>query len=75
MLKAAGILHAPAVLVAMPDDARLGEFRKEFAGLLGTIEEIPEVPENNASAAFAGASDIEDGDDLLKRINKSLMGE
>ena len=71
VLRSAGILHAPAVLVAMPDDARLGEYRKEFAGILGTIEEIPEVPENNAAAAFAGATDVEDGDDLLERINKS----
>lgn len=70
ILRAAGILHVPAALVAMPDDARLGNFRKEFAGMLGTIEETPDVPDN-ATAAFAGAIKIVNGDDLLDRINKS----
>ena len=71
LLTAAGVLHAPAALVAMPDDERLGEFRKEFAGLLGTIEENPDVPKDNPGAAFAGAIDIENSEDLLEMINKS----
>ncbi len=71
LLKATGILHAPAALVAMPDNAALGEFRKEFAGVLGTIEESPDVPEGKPSAAFAGADNIEDGADMLDRINES----
>src|SRR5687768_8867537 len=45
VLAAVGVLHSQTALVAMPDDARLGEFRKEFARVLGTIEEGPEAPE------------------------------
>ena len=71
VLTAAKILHAPAALVGMPDDPRLGEFRKEFAGVLGTIEESPDVPKDNPLAAFARADNIEDGEDLLERLNKS----
>ena len=70
ILRAAGVLHAPAALVALPDDGSLGKFRKEFGGVLGTIEETPAVPDDQA-AAFAGAIDIEDSDDFLDRINKS----
>jgi hypothetical protein len=38
LLESFGILNPQAVLVFMPDDPALGEFRKEFAGVLGTIE-------------------------------------
>ena len=38
---AAGIPHVEHRLVVLPDDPRLGEFRKEFAGMLGTLEENP----------------------------------
>ena len=34
-----GVLHPDPRIVVMPDDALLGEFRKEFGGVLGTIEE------------------------------------
>jgi len=71
ILTAVGILHAPAALVAMPDDPALGEFRKEFAGVLGAIEETPDDPDDRPSAVFAGADNIENSDDLLERINKS----
>ncbi len=71
LLEATGILHAPAALVAMPDATGLGEFRQEFAGVLGTIEESPEVPDDRPSAAFAGAENIEDGEDMLDRINET----
>ena len=70
VVAAAGLLQAPAALVAMPDDPKLGQFRQEFGGVLGTIEERPKVPDNNPSAAFAGAENIEDGEDMLERINE-----
>ncbi len=41
LLDAVGILHATPQLAVMPDDPRLGEFRQEFAGMLGLIEERP----------------------------------
>ena len=36
---AAGIPYVPHRLVVIPDDPLLGEFRKEFAGMIGIIEE------------------------------------
>jgi hypothetical protein len=36
---AAGLLHVHRRMVILPDDPRLGEFRKDFAGMLGYLEE------------------------------------
>jgi hypothetical protein len=38
LVEAAGILHATPQLFVLPDDPRLGEFRK-FAGMMGLMEE------------------------------------
>lgn len=68
LLSAVHDLHPTPRLFVMPDDPLLGEFRKEFAGRLGTLEEFPDVPEKGI--AFAGAIKIARDDDLLLRINK-----
>jgi surface antigen Omp85-like protein len=68
LLKSAGVLHPTPVLFVMPDDPALGEFRKEFAGMLGMIEERPKEMGDEESS-FAGASDIVSTDDLLKRLD------
>jgi len=67
-LEAVRTLHPTPRLFVMPDDTLLGEFRKEFAGVLGTLEEFPDVPEKGMP--FAGATRIINDDDLLQRINK-----
>jgi hypothetical protein len=67
MQTAVGVLHPHPALAVMPDDPILGEFRKEFAGMLGEIEEHPDVPKNGV--AFAGASRLIGSDTLLDRIN------
>ncbi|MEO5903447.1 MAG: hypothetical protein ABIQ55_05480, partial [Gemmatimonadaceae bacterium] len=67
-LRAADLLHPTPRLAVMPDDPALGEFRKEFAGILGTFEEYPGVPKQGV--AFANAKEIIDAEDLLARINK-----
>ena len=67
-LAAARIPHANPILIVMPDDERLGEWRKEFAGKLGTIEEFPSVPDD--APGFAGAVKIIDSEDLLEKLNK-----
>ena len=54
LMDAAGILHTKTRLVAMPDDARLGEFRQEFAGLVGQISEYP-VPESDRQPRVPGS--------------------
>ena len=67
LLATAGVLHPTPRLYFMPDDPLLGEFRKDFAGILGTVEEYPTVPKNGH--AFADADEIIDSDTLLGRIN------
>jgi hypothetical protein len=64
----AGLLHPTPRLAIMPDDPILGKYRKEFAGMLGTIEEYPSVPKSGK--AFANADEIIDSDKLLEKINK-----
>jgi hypothetical protein len=73
LLAAAGVLHVAPRLVVMPDDARLGEFRREFAGALGTIQEYPRpAPEGNPG--FAGATEIISSSELLDRL-RATSGE
>jgi len=67
MLRAIDVLHPSPKLYFMPDDPLLGEFRKDFAGVLGMVEEYPTAPEKGRS--FAGANKIIDTQDLLDRIN------
>jgi hypothetical protein len=64
---AVGILHPHPVVAVMPDDPILGEHQKEFAGMLGELEERPDVPKEGPG--FAGASKIIGSDTLLDRIN------
>jgi hypothetical protein len=71
ILDAVGVLHADPRLVVLPDDARLGEFRQEFGGLLGFIEERPD-DSDDALASFAGASLVVSTDRLLERIEEDL---
>ena len=42
LLEAAGVLHPKETLAVMPDDPALGEFRAEFKGVLGMVEERPD---------------------------------
>lgn len=67
LLVPAGIPHATPRLYYMPDDPALGEHRKTFGGILGTLEEFPAVPKTGR--AFANADKIIDSDTLLGRIN------
>ncbi|HVG44035.1 MAG TPA: BamA/TamA family outer membrane protein [Longimicrobium sp.] len=52
LLDAAGVLHATARFVVLPDHPFLGERRQQFRGRLGTIEERP-------TDGFAGSRDVE----------------
>ncbi|HEU4878324.1 MAG TPA: hypothetical protein VFT21_02675, partial [Gemmatimonadaceae bacterium] len=47
LLEANQILHVRPSLRFMPDDPRLGEFRNEFANMLGTIELSPQEDDND----------------------------
>ena len=68
LLGAAGVLHPSPIVVVMPDDTLLGEFRKEFAGVIGMIEEYPNVPKG--TPGFGRALEIIDSDSLLERLNR-----
>jgi hypothetical protein len=60
---AAGVLHVEPRLVVMPDDETLGEFRRDFAGLLGTFEEFP-------GPGFAGATAVFSGEEMWARRDR-----
>ena len=67
---AVGLLHAPPTLVFMPDDPRLGEYRSDFANMLGQIEERPDEAENGTT--FADAEKISGTDKLLENLEESM---
>ena len=57
LMEATGILHSKHTLVVIPDDPRLGEYREEFAGLIGTLQEHPsEGPDD--TPGFAGSRKV-----------------
>ncbi len=70
LLDAAGILHGTSRLYVLPDDPRLGEFRSEFAGLMGFLEDRV-GGSRPASAHWNGAKEIIDSDSLIARISRS----
>lgn len=67
LLDAAGILNPGPELFVMPDDPRLGEYREEFAGLLGTLELHPNEGEDD-EILFAGSPTIAGGDRVLEHL-------
>jgi hypothetical protein len=70
LLDAAGVLHTDAHLVVMPDDARLGEFRSDFAGRLGTIQEFPREA-RAGNGGFHGATEIIAGRNMLELLGRT----
>lgn len=74
LLEAVGVMHASPVLVVMPDDAALGEFREEFAGILGWVEERPDEVKTEGEEdrpGFEGYERITATDRLLERIEET----
>ena len=69
LLDVAGILHVDPVLRVMPDDPALGEFRTEFAGMLGLIEERPDENEGERTA-FEGTVRVIGNERLTERIDE-----
>lgn len=70
LLDAVGVLNPGPRLVALPDDARLGRFREEFAGKLGTIEVHPNEGKDG-ERLFADAVEVDGSDDMLKEVEAS----
>ena len=70
LLDAVGVLHPRPELYVMPDDARLGEYRELFGGMLGTLEIHPDDGEKGA-AGFSGAAAVVGTERLLERLEES----
>ncbi len=68
LLEAAGVLHVSPRLVVMPDDPALGEFREEFAGMLGIFEPRPDEGEDGEG--FGGFSRVVGTERLLERLEE-----
>ena len=68
LMNAAGILHSAQRLVVMPDDPGLGEFRKEFAGLVGQFYEYPTGRSAHGGPGFQGAEEVLDHEAFYQRL-------
>ena len=66
LLEAAGVLHSDPRLMLLPDSPALGEFRAEFGGMLGMLEERP----TDDGPGFAGATKIIGTGELFERLEK-----
>lgn len=69
LLDATGLHHPRPRLVVMPDDKLLGEFRTEFAGVLGTFEERP-GRDFDATSESPGATQTSSSDRLFERLQE-----
>ena len=70
LYEAAGLLHPWPTLVVMPDDPALGEFREEYAGLVGQFEENPQEGPDD-TPGFAGSSKLVGVDNFLERLDET----
>jgi len=69
MLKQLGIINAEPIVVYMPDDPVLGEYRKDFGNVLGTLEENPEEGEEGEKG-FGESDKILNSYKLYKKLEK-----
>jgi hypothetical protein len=65
-----GLLQAVPTLVILPNDERLGEFRDQYAGMMGQFEERPDEAEEGVKA-FANADNIVGTEKLLEELEES----
>lgn len=70
LYEAAGLLHPWPTLVVLPDDERLGEFREEYAGMMGQFEENPQEGPDD-TPGFAGSSKLVGVDNFLERLDET----
>lgn len=70
LLAAAGILHSESHFYVLPNDPSLREFRTEFAGVIGFLQERIGGPEG-PSAHWGGADEIIGTDTLFARITRA----
>jgi hypothetical protein len=64
LLGAAGVLHTEPRLFVMPDDPSLGEFRPQFADVVGDLEMW------GGTQGFAGTTKTIDGEEMWKQLRQ-----
>jgi len=69
LLDAVEVLHPEPVFMVVPDDPRLGEFRKQFAGLLVLVEERPDDGPDGGPG-FGGSRKIVQTDALFDLLEE-----
>ncbi|MDQ3019307.1 MAG: outer membrane protein assembly factor [Bacteroidota bacterium] len=69
MLNEIGVINAAPIVVYMPDDNKLGEYKKDFGDVLGTLEENPEGGEEGEKG-FGDADKILNSEKLYKKLEK-----
>ncbi len=69
LLRAAGVMHVVPRLYVMPNHPFLGEFRQQFAGRLGQVEERP-VDADDGGVAFANSERVEGTEDFLDELEE-----
>ncbi|MGH7694687.1 MAG: BamA/TamA family outer membrane protein, partial [Gemmatimonadaceae bacterium] len=67
LLDATGLHHPRPRLVVMPNDPALGEFRADFAGILGTFEERPDS-DFGETPISPGATNVISSERLFERL-------
>ena len=70
LMEATGILHSKHTLVVIPDDPRLKEYREEFAGLIGMLQEHPSEGADN-TPGFAGSRQISGTERLWEHLEET----
>ena len=70
LLDAAGVLHVEPRLYVLADDARLGEFRRGFAGMLGQLEERPPKVPDEEDTVFTGVTKIVSTTKLWEELDR-----
>jgi hypothetical protein len=68
LLDAVGLLNVDPQLRVMPDDPALGEYREEFAGMLGLMEERPDE-NDGARTSFRGTERVIASERLTERLD------
>jgi len=68
--RALGVPTVPIRLVVLPDDPALGDYRKDFAGVVGTFAEYP-TAEDARHPGFEGAIEIVDHMTLYAKLAES----
>ena len=70
LMEAIGILHSKHTLVVIPDDPTLKEFRTEFAGLVGMLQEHPSERAAD-TPGFAGSRQISGTEKLREHLERT----